>query len=348
MESIYNIISANLIGGSILPDDFNILRIVKGEEYPAPKDDGVDREFTDDGVRQGEFDAVVSRLPRRFTQHLLINFRIARVLKKGINAYCSLKAGSLDAKGMAKAEKKVKAAKAIIDKYETITIADKVLSQVDHLKTPRDRIAEFGRYLAKEGTSVQNVKLGLAMIGFFGKYADKELVLTLGKSEELTHFAVKALSIIVKEEPDLCDCLIELAKATRGWGKVAAILELPDKIKSQESKDWLLAHGNENTLGLYILAVEAAIKGDLDGRLTDAVNEKKPISEEVSKGILNIIEGLFQAEKIQGADSFSEVPNVGTLLSTFAFCVKGGLITGENAQLMVDKLTEKKFIRSRE
>ncbi len=346
MDSIYNIIKDNLEGGEKLPDDFNILRIARGEEYPVPEDDGIDREFTDDGVRQGEFDAVVSRLPRRFNQHLLVNFRIARVLKKGILAYSSLKGGKLDGKAVLSAEKKVKAAKNIIDKYETITIADKVLSQVDHLKTPRDKIAEFGRYLVKEGTTVLNVKLGLAMIGFFGKYDDKELVMTVGRSEEFTYFAVKALTVIVKEEPDLCECLTELAKATSGWGKVAAILELPDRIKSPEIKSWILAHGNENKLGLYILSVESAIKGDLDGCLTDAVNEKKPVPEDVSRGILNIIEGLFQAENVKGADSFSEVPNVGTLLSTFSFCVKSGLITGDNAQLIVDKLTEKKYIRS--
>lgn len=345
MDRIYKLISGALADGRALPDDFNILRIAQGEEYPVQEDDGIDREFTDEGVRQGEFDAVVSRLPGRFTQHLLVNFRIATILKKGIIAYSDLINAKQNDGSMQIAEKKVKAARAIIDKYETITIADKVLSQVVNLKTPKDKCAAFGRYLAKGGDSILQVKFGLAMLGFFGNFDDKETVMVLGKCEELTYFAAKALSLIIKDEKELSGSLVELASCTKGWGKVAAMLELPDKVKDKDQREWIVAHGNENVLGLYILAVEAAIKGNLGGLLLEAIDEKKPVEGDVAKGACNIIEGLFQAENVQGADSFTEVPDIGTMLSSFAICVSSGLLSGETAETLVEKLKEKNYVR---
>ncbi|MCR5693958.1 MAG: hypothetical protein K6G89_03170 [Clostridia bacterium] len=345
MESIYEIISSALGDGTKLPADFNILRIVQGDAYPPPAD-GTDRTFTDDGVREGEFDAVITRIPARFTQHLVVNMYAAIVLKKGVGAYDKIKKDETDEKKINACNKKIESAKAVIEKYEPITIADKVLSQMVSIKTPKDQIAEFGRYLAKEGKTINQVKLGIAMTGFFGTPEDKDTVILLGRCGEFAFFASKALSTLLKDENEFVDACMEIVRANDGWGKISALIDLPDKIGNGEHKRWLIAHGNECSLGLYHLAVECAVKGDLGGLLLGCVNDKTHIDQELANGICNIIEGLFQAENVSGADSFSEINDVGTMLSSFAYCVRAGYLTGDDrAQVLVDKLVESKYIR---
>ncbi len=346
MESIYELIRSNLIGGEKLPNDFNILRIAAGEDYPPP-DDGEDRRTTADGVTQGEFDAVVARLPKNISQHLLVNFFTAVVLKRGIKAYDEMTVGSLDGKKLDAARKIVASAVAASEKYETITIADKVLSQLVNLKTDRKKTANFGKYLATTGQSVPAVKLGIAMTGSFGDPDDEEIIMTLGRCEEFTYFAVKALSVLIKDSSAFVDRCMELVKVTGGWGKLSAILELPDKIEDGEHRRWLLTHGADSLLGLYPQAAECAVKGGLGGFLGDCIEDKTVLDAETACGICNIIEGLFQAENVKGWDAFNEVPDIGTVLSSFAYCVKCGVFQNdERAETLLAKLAEKKYIRS--
>ena len=344
MDSIYRLIENNLSEDGRLPLNFNILRIAQGEDYPPPEDDE-DREFAD-GVRQGEFDAVAVRLPKEIRQHPLVNFRIAVVLKKAVESYAA-KTGNtgMSVKEVKKAERSIASAKTLIDNYEAITIADRVLSHMIHIKTDRLEIAKFGRYLAKESDSVMCVKLGIAMVGRFGDINDSELLETLGRCEEFTHFSVLALQGILKFTGDFVDAAMELIRVTRGWGKVACILALPDEITNAEHRKYLLSHGAEVSVGAGHVAVEVAIKSGMGSYLLDAVDTGTKLSDEESKGACDIISGLFQAEPVKALDSFNELPDVGTVLSSFAVCVKNGLLEDERTGEIIGKLEDRNFIK---
>ncbi|MBP5664777.1 MAG: hypothetical protein J6X87_00690 [Clostridia bacterium] len=359
-KSIYSRIKNAAGEDGVLPESFNILLPYEEpeggetgvtEEPKTPKKRKKTRKAAavsdgDPMPRQGEFDAVMVRIPGRMKHNVFVNFYIAARLKSAIEAYYDLRVegSSYKTSKVERIERKINNVIRLIDRYEPVSVIDPVLSQLVALKTERDKAAVFGEYLATEGVTVQQVKTGIALLGTFGDETVTELLAELGMSEELAFFAVKALRTILKDDCDFVKAAWKLASGLRGWGKVAAILEMPDKIDDEEVRRWILAHGAQNELGLYISACECAIKGDLKGYMTSLDDTNELVDKELGDGICDIFDGLFQAESVKNADSFSEVPDIYLAIASFKAAEdRGCFALCREAPRIVEKLKARKI-----
>lgn len=382
-EKIYDIIVRELDGEGFPAEEFSLLKYltetgsVQGGDGASPAD--------------GEFDAVMIRLPRRIKQPVFVNLHVASRLKNGIRAQSSLsgrltpgqkkredkKAAKiaareaelalpeLSAEERAKLSKRlenikkraairkerreerltrrVNAAVDIAGKYEPVTVADQVISFLDTLRVKHGDIRDFGTYLCENSCTTQAAKLGLAMLGFFGDETSKPLVKSFCGFEEFTYFALKTLKSITRGQDEFTEYCVTLLEKLSGWGKVAAILELPDRIDDENLRTRILAHGAGNNIGLYIIAAECAIKGGLKELMLESEQAGEPLDKALADGICNIFDGLFQAEKIKDADSFSEVPDMGTTIASFKEAYRNGAFDNAAEAPRIAKQLKERF-----
>lgn len=364
-EKIYDILVRELDGEGFPPREFSLLKYLAETGSAQNAGDGA-------AAADGEFDAVMIRLPRRIKQPAFVNLYVASRLKNGIKALnarsgsltpraearlkartlkearkkAGLASADLSEEDLKKLEKKadrrskreskknerraekltrrINAALDIAGKYEPVTVADQVVSFLDFLRTDHADIRDFGVFLCENACSVQAAKLGLAMIGFFGGEDSKPLVKRFCPFEEFTYFALKTLRSVTKDSGEFNGYCVTLLEKLSGWGKVAAILELPDRIEDDGLKKRILTSGAANDIGLYVTSAECAIKGGLKALMLESEHAHEPLEKPLADGICDVFDGLFQAEKIKDADSFSEVPDMGTIIASFKEAYRNG------------------------
>jgi len=249
-------------------------------------------------------------MPQRITQISIVNLYIASKVKQGARAY----------KNKGENSSLVWKAISTINKYEPVTISDRVISLLAEKNADKEMYRTFAKYLIKEGESLKVVKFGLSLLGVFGTSADVDLVKELGNCEEFTFFAVKTLHRLV-EPKAFRTYAVEFAEKLKGWGKVASILELPDDVEDDELKERILSINPQTDVNQN-LAVEIVIKGSLFSYLIKAKENDTP--ELMQNKVLNIFNALFDAENVKDADSFNEVPNMKELAKTYCELVENG------------------------
>ena len=87
----------------------------------------------------------------------------------------------------------------IILRDDAISIVDEMLGVLSTQTMPRDKVAAVARQIARKLPDVNVVKFALALLGLAGEAEDRELILTLGRFEELTIFAAIALQNSARE-----------------------------------------------------------------------------------------------------------------------------------------------------
>lgn len=156
------------------------------------------------------------------------------------------------------------------------------------------------RWLAENGAHRNVVKFGIALLGLFRNEELKELLLTLGKHDEFTLYALVAIQNGMEESNEV---LFELAKCVHGWGKIH-IVERLEPI-SQEIKDWLLRHGCQNNVMNEYLACICARNGGLQEALSS-----DQIDEELFEGATDIIQALLYGGPAEDIDDYEHAPQV--------------------------------------
>ncbi|MBR5059989.1 MAG: hypothetical protein IKX06_04365 [Clostridia bacterium] len=384
-EKIYDIILREIEDDGAPSGDFSLLRYLS-ETGNTTQGRGDASQIVD-----GEFDAVMVRLPRRIKQPAPVDLFIALKLKSGIKAL-NEQAGKLSPKQRARAEAKmtkearkkaelssaslseaeaeklkkradrrekraakrkerraerlsrrVDSALETAGRYEPVTVADQVVSFLDFLRVGHADIRDLGVFLCENACTVQAAKLGLAMIGFFGGDDSKPMVKNFCVFEEFTYFALKTLKAIEKDGDAFCGFCVELTEKLSGWGKVAALLELPDRIEDEDLRMRILTHGAQNNIGLYVTAAECAIKGGLKSLMLENEQPREPIEGPLADGICEIFDGLFQADKIKDADSFSEVPDMGTIIASFKEAYRNGAFDNAPEAPRIAKQLKERF-----
>jgi hypothetical protein len=147
----------------------------------------------------------------------------------------------------------------IILRDDAISIVDEMLSVLSTQTMPRDKVAAVARHIARKSPDVNAVKCVLALLGVVGDVEDRELILTLGRFEELTIFAAVALQNLLG---DAEDGIWSLAKSVRGWGRIRAIFKLAGTARA-DIKAWLLRDGWDNSIMIEESAYFCASQGDL-------------------------------------------------------------------------------------
>ena len=125
------------------------------------------------------------------------------------------------------------------------------------------------------------MKLAIALLGITGQSCDRELLLMLGRADELTIYAAIALKKLLGEAEEE---IWTLAKNTEGWGRIQAVFRLEGTTRV-DIKDWLLREGHRNSIMSEEVAYFCAVNGDLVETLRNDADED----------LLDSIGELFQA-----------------------------------------------------
>lgn len=153
-----------------------------------------------------------------------------------------------------------------------------------------DRLAEW---LAEHAPDRAPVKVAMALMMLHGE-EHRELLLHLGRHEDLTHFAAIGLSATSERERNM----FELARSVHGWGRIDAI-ELLGPVGDPEIRDWLLREGYRNDIAYGYLAYTCADAGGLRDALM-----KESVDDELLRSAGEIIEALLIGEPFKGMDTY--------------------------------------------
>lgn len=258
MSTIYEVIEKDPAGA--LPDQ-NELVLREGEVWVP-----------------GAYEGTLMRSDFSIKQHVVTNYIAARRVRKFALA------PTLDNQ---------KAVENCISKYSAISLADPVLSFLEHMHTDKQKLLEAAFILATQSGRREAVKLAIVLLGFCGQGNARaaHIVETLSRHDEFAAYGVVALkNILPKEEADTV--LTELGEELSGWGKIALMYELDYSLPAVRS--WTLQKGCRNSIGLSYLANVCAIKGRLKDYLLEREMEFEPIEPEYFPGICDIFRGLLE------------------------------------------------------
>lgn len=151
--------------------------------------------------------------------------------------------------------------------------------------------------IVRQSEDRECVKYGLAMLELFNIGKIEELismVTTIGLSDEFTLFA---LFILLKLE-DGNERIFELAKKVHGWGRIHAIERLEPS--TDEIKNWILMEGVHND----ILPAYSALTCWNKANVAQII--KGDLSEDMVKGIKDIINGLLDEGPVAGCSTIKD------------------------------------------
>jgi len=148
---------------------------------------------------------------------------------------------------------------ALIDS-SALEILDTVLQRLaDEPSADAARAHELALWLVARAADREAVKFGVALLGVTMGFDDLELLLTIGRHEEFTLYAVVAVANTV-EEPDRS--LWQLARSVNGWGRIQTVERLLGT-NDPDIHAWMVRAGYKNTVMWEYLAYGCATTGRL-------------------------------------------------------------------------------------
>lgn len=188
--------------------------------------------------------------------------------------------------------------------YELLT-QDNALSLVDPLlealasetKLDHERLQTIALWIAMEAPDREAVKFALAILGLYRGSENREVIMTLGKHEEFTLYAVVALQN-TQEDPE--NALWQLAQHVRGWGRIHIIERLAGT-NDEYIKRWLLREGYQNEIMYEYTALVCAQTGELNRALLEP-----KVDVELLEGAGQILSALIDGGPAEGIESYEE------------------------------------------
>ncbi|WNS41531.1 limonene hydroxylase [Paenibacillus sp. MMS20-IR301] len=207
---------------------------------------------------------------------------------------------------LAKQSRKPKNAtrKALYAKLVKTDVSGKIDAIIDEVrKQPGiqpDSVFLEGKWLAEHAAHRNAVKFGIAMLGLFQNGQVKELLLTLGRHEEFTLYAMVAIHNGMEDSNQV---LFELAHQVHGWGKIHIVERLEPA--NQKIKDWMLRQGCHNNIMNEYLACTCARNGGLHEALS-----AERVDSALLHGATDIIEALLNGGPAEDIDDYEHAPQV--------------------------------------
>lgn len=223
----------------------------------------------------GAFEGMMMRSLYSIRRQALMNYWLARKVRKQIVKPCEENRASMH--------------RALV-KASALPIVDPLISYLAGFHLDREAVAAEARHLATETHHRELTKVGIALLGTFGKMEDvASILLPLGRHEEFTFYAAPAIRALLKKDRNTV--LLSLAEEVDGWGRLAALYELD--FSDSEVKEYLLRRGCRNRLGFEEAANLCSTKGDLIGTLDRLLEQGALPDGELYRGICDIFTGLL-------------------------------------------------------
>jgi hypothetical protein len=185
---------------------------------------------------------------------------------------------------------------------EHLGFADPLLSRVYHAGFGRREIRDLALRLATRSSDRTPVKVGIVLLGLCATMEDRDILLSLGRHEEFTHYVGVALTNAFEDAEPL---LWELAKVVESWGRINLVRQLAPT-RSPEIKAWILREGSEGFPAGMELAYIAATAGELAEALS-----AQEIDDVVYKAAGRILMPLIAArpfERQKDIDDYADGP----------------------------------------
>jgi hypothetical protein len=183
-----------------------------------------------------------------------------------------------------------------------LEIVDSLLESSRTIPEERtERLRLLARWIVTQAPDREPVKVALAILGLFQDAQDRDLFLTLGRHEEFTLYAAVALANS-QARPD--DCLWELGRSVRGWGRIQ-IVERLAKTHNPRIRRWLLVEGYKNSVMYEYTAALCARAGGLRAELA-----KEPPAREVVAAAGDLIAALIQGGPAEDMEDYEDGPAV--------------------------------------
>lgn len=183
----------------------------------------------------------------------------------------------------------------------SLTIVDPLLEAItssddlDH-----ERLQTVALWLAMEAADREAVKIAIAILGLYRGSGNRDVLMTLGKHEEFTLYAVVALQ---NTQDDWENALWQLAQHVRGWGRIH-IIERLSETEDEYIKDWMLREGYQNEIMYEYTALICAQTGGLLAAL-----QKLAADDELLKGAGQILSTLISGRgggPAEGIESYRD------------------------------------------
>jgi hypothetical protein len=162
----------------------------------------------------------------------------------------------------------------------------------------KEKLFTISYDLMTKATDEESVKLGIAFMGLLNveKNEDcRKIILTLGKYDEFTLFAVVA----AMRWSDGNDQIFYLAKETHGWGKIHSVRRLEPV--TEEIRDWIICHGCKCSVMDAYLGLECAQKADLLSYL-----KQDDLSDNILQGINVIFKAMLDERQVSGISQYED------------------------------------------
>jgi hypothetical protein len=183
---------------------------------------------------------------------------------------------------------------------DVLGVIDGFLPKVIETKLDPAAVVMIARRIARRSPDLSAVKLAIGLLGVTSGAVDRDLLLHLGRYEELTLFSVVAMSHMLPDAAASEQAIWALARSTHGWGRIQAVRRLRD-IQDSELRRWLLEEGHSNSIMVEEIAHTCAV----EGRLLDALRAPTP-GEALLNGAGMLIEALIEGGPAEDMDDYSD------------------------------------------
>lgn len=182
---------------------------------------------------------------------------------------------------------------------DVIDFIDPLLERiVEKRDLDANRLEELAAWLAKNSPDRDPVKFAIAILGVISGSDHSDLLLTLGRHEELTLYAAVGLSN--SAGPDAESKLFELAQHVDGWGRIQIVARLANT-SNDTIKAWMLREGYKNSVLYEYLAYTCASAGGLRGELA-----KESVDPALLAGAGDIIQALILGGPARDMDDYAD------------------------------------------
>ncbi len=164
-----------------------------------------------------------------------------------------------------------------------------------------ERLDELAVWLAREAPDREAVKFAIALLGILQGRDHRELLLMLGRHEELTLYAAVAL---MNNATDAEWDLFELAQQVEGWGRIQIVERLAGT-EHRAIKDWMLREGYRNSVMYEYLAHICATTGELGAALRN-----EAVDDELLASAGDLIQALINGGPAKDIDDFEDAAAV--------------------------------------
>ncbi len=180
----------------------------------------------------------------------------------------------------------------------TVMFLDPALERIVNSRiSPKPKLHEYARWLAKRAPDRGAVKFGIALLGIIRDRSDLETVRLLGKHDEFTLYSAVAISNMLD---DPTQELWQLAQQVDGWGKI----HLVERVAETEDpiiQEWLLREGYKNRVSNEYLAYVCAKNGNLRSAMS-----REDIDDELLESAGEIIQALIEGGPAEDMNDYED------------------------------------------